>query len=81
LTLIHDAQTHEHKKNQSTSLLSAFEKPISTAAVFMPLEGRLGNLSNAILKLDDITDLNVFSFHSSDFQYMSNITLNLSPPV
>jgi hypothetical protein len=60
-------------------LLSALETPKSTAAVFVPLEDRLGNLSNAILKFDHINDLNVFSFHSSDFQYMSNIALNLSP--
>jgi hypothetical protein len=43
-------------------MLSALEMPISTAEVFVLLEHRFGNLSNATLKLDHITYLNVLAF-------------------
>jgi hypothetical protein len=60
---IRNISTHAH--------LSAFETPFSATATSVPLVGRTGNQSGAILKLDRIS----IYFHSYAYESSSNITL------
>jgi len=50
----------------------------STTVVLAPLVARTGNSSNTISKLDHITYVNTFSFHSYAFQLMTSVLIKPS---
>ena len=59
-------------------MLSALGMLFSTIVVLARLVERPGNSSNTILKLDRITYMNTFSFHSCAFHLMTTVLINPS---